>query len=36
MAPSSSAVPTPKCVIGTPAAAMVANTRLLCGSTYSR
>ena len=33
IAPSSSAVPTPKCVIGTPASASAANTRALCGST---
>ncbi len=36
IAPSSSAVPTPKCVIGTPAPASAANTRLLCGNTYAR
>ena len=33
IAPSSSAVPTPKCVIGTPRSASVANTRALCGRT---
>ena len=33
IAPSSSAVPTPKCVIGTPWSASAANTRALCGST---
>ena len=33
IAPSSSAVPTPKCVIGTPAPASASNTLELCGST---
>jgi hypothetical protein len=33
IAPSSSAVPTPKCVIGTPYPARASNTRVLCGST---
>lgn len=36
IAPSNSAVPTPKCVIGTPCSPSAANTRALCGNTYWR